>query len=169
MPAAGDLMTTLAPSRRPLVSADPLAAVLLVVGGGAGLIGFLLPWLEKQILTSVQTFTGWSIFRVGLPQGSISAGQLFALYALLCTALAGGACILLGIAMLLPLDHHPLGAIAMLLGLGSLAALAWWTFEWQRANNGLSQLFDQIQVGWYLAAASGVLAVVGAIRALARA
>lgn len=160
-------MTTVAPSRRPLVSADPIAAILLVLGGAAGVIGMLLPWLPADPRLASGSKTGWDLFVIGRAQ-DLPVGQWLAVYAVLATAVAGGACLLLGLAMLSRVDHHPLGAVAMLLGFGAIAALLWWTYDRQRTLGGLGTLFGQIHTGWYLAAASGLLAVAGAIRALSR-
>lgn len=158
---------TLLTARRVAVQPDFFAAGLLVLGGGLGLISILLAWkTDREISSSV---SGWSYVRLVLGSGAGSdTGQSISAFGVLGIAVAGGACFALGLATLLPLTHQPLGAIALMLGLAVVSALLWWSQENQRPLGGFGALLERVGPGWYLAAASGPLILIGAIRALSR-
>lgn len=164
-------MTVVAPPLAPragsIVHPDPLAALLLIIGGVAGLLELLLPWRPAvSSLPRYGSLTGWDLFVIGRNQ-QLPAGESLALYAVLGVAVAGGACILLGLATMAPIDHQPLGAIALLLGVASIGGAVWWAFRSSAAAGGWSTLLRHAQPGLYLFLASGVLIVVGAVKALA--
>lgn len=158
---------TLLTSRRVTVRPDTAAAVLLVLGGGLAVIGFLLPWSESSISSST---TGWNYVSLVLAQGSgAPAGQKVAAYGVLGVAVAGGACVVLGLASLLPVTHQPLGAIALMLGVAMLGAMLWWTYQAQNSvQGGMSALLQTLTTGWFLAAPAGLVCAIGGIRALSR-
>lgn len=156
------------PMRRRAVTPDAFAAIVLVLSGTAGVLSMFLPWLPADPKLPYGSKSGWDLFVIGRSQ-SLSAGATVAVYSVLAIAVAGGACILLGLLMLTPIDHHPLGAIALLLSVLSIAGAVWWTLDRRSSTVGLSQLLGQMQFGWYAAAAAGVIGVIGSIKALATA
>lgn len=158
---------TLLTARRVTVRPDFLAAMMLVLGGGAGLISVLLPWMTRREIAS--SMSGWTYVTLGLSSGAGGdTGQTVSAYGVLGIAVAGGACILLGLSTLLPITHQPLGAISLMLGLAVIGAVLWWSQENQRSAGGFGALFDQLGPGWFVAAAAGPLILIGAIRALSR-
>ena len=154
--------------------ADPVAAALLLVAGAVGIWQLLLPWRTITVDTAVTGFagdasaTGWQVYRllraVPDPTGDLRA----ATYSVLGVAVGGGALIVLGLTMMLPITHRPLGLAALLVsGLSVLAA--GWLLVRSRAifDVGLFGLFAQAQVGWYLFLSAGLLGVAGSWKALA--
>lgn len=161
-------MTIAAPVRpRPVVSADPTAGLLLILAGVTGILSLLLPW--KQADPRLPTYgskTGWDLFVIGHSQ-PLSAGDSLALYAVLGIAVAGGACVILGLVMFAPIDHLPLGAVTLLLGVATTAGALWWFLHGRGAAGGIRAMFSQTQLGWYLAIGAGIVELSGAIKALA--
>lgn len=159
------LVTSAPAPIRSSVTADPIAGVLLLLAGTAGMLELLLPWKRASPLLAGDA-TGWKLFEISRNQ-SLPAGDTLALYSLLGVAVAGGACVLLGLAMFAPIDHHPLGAIALLLSVLSIGGAVWYVLRTRSAVGGVAAIFEQGQVGFYLFLAAGVLGLVGAIKALA--
>lgn len=158
---------TLLTARRVTVRPDFIAAIMLVLGGGAALIGVLLPWMTGRQISS--STSGWTYVTLGLSSGAGGdTAQRVSAYGVLGIAVAGGACLLLGLATLLPLTHQPLGAVALMLGFAVIGAVLWWTQENQRSAGGFGALFDSLGPGWFVAAVGGPLILIGAIRALSR-
>lgn len=159
-------MVTSAPAPiRSSVTADPIAGMLLILAGVAGILELLLPWKRAVKLLSGDA-TGWKLFEISRNQ-SLSAGDTLALYSVLGVAVAGGACLLLGLAMFAPIDHHPLGAIALLLSVLSIGGAAWYVLRTRSAVGGVAAVFEQGEIGFYLFLAAGVIGLIGAIKALA--
>jgi hypothetical protein len=161
-------MVTSAPAPvRSSVTADPIAGVLLILAGTAGILELLLPWRPAvKALPSYSSLTGWDLFVIGRSQ-ALSAGDTLALYSVLGVAVVGGACLLLGLAMFAPIDHHPLGAIALLCSVVSIGGAIWWILQNRTAVGGIGTLFGQGEFGFYLFLAAGVIGLAGAIKALA--
>lgn len=161
-------MTTFVPApARPTVAPDYFAGLMLILGGIAGVLELLLPWSPAvDKLPAYGSLTGWDKLVIGSSQ-SLSAGDMIALYSVLGVAVAGGAAVLLGLAMFSPIDHQPFGAVALLLSIASVGAAIWWVLRNRQAAGGLGPLLVSAQIGWYLFAISGLLALIGAIKALA--
>ncbi len=161
------LMTAPPPATRP-VRADPIAAVLLLIAGALGIWQLLVPWLSVPVVGgSAGTPTGWQICRTlrALPAPSPEVG--WATLAVLGAAVGGGALIVLGLAMMAPISHRPLGAAALLISLLSLAGALWVAVHARLiVDVGLFGLFGQASAGWYLFLGSGALGIAGAWKAL---
>jgi len=159
---------TSAPVRtRPTVAADPVAGLLLIVSGVAGILELLLPWRAAvRTLPSYGSLTGWDFFVLGRGQ-ALAAGDTLALYTVLGVAVAGGACVLLGLAMFAPIDHHPLGAIALLASVASFGGALWWVLRNRLSAGGIGAVLAQGQIGFYLFLSAGLMGLIGAIKALA--
>jgi hypothetical protein len=152
---------------RPAVAADPIAGLLMIVAGAAGILELLLPWRAAvRTLPSYGSLTGWDFFVLGRGQ-ALSAGDTLALYTVLGVAVTGGACVLLGLAMFAPIDHHPLGAIALLCSVVSICGALWWVLRNRLSAGGIGAVFAQGQIGFYLFLAAGFIGLIGAIKALA--
>lgn len=150
-----------------MVSADPIAGLLLILAGAAGILTLLLPWKPADPrLPAYGSKTGWDLFVIGHSQ-QLSAGDSLALYALLGIAMAGGACVVLGLVMFAPIDHLPLGVVTLLLGVATTGGALWWFLHGRGAAGGLHAMVSQTQIGWYLALGAGIVEVAGAIKALA--
>lgn len=110
--------------------ADPLAAAILLIAGAIGLWQLLLPWrsagLEIPSVGAGQaSATGWQVYRLlhAVPDPTVDIRV--AMYAVLGVAVGGGALILLGLAMMLPINHRPLGMAALLISLLSIMGGCW--------------------------------------------
>lgn len=156
-----------APRPRVAVAPDYFAGLMLIVGGLAGVLELLLPWTPAvEKLPRYGSLTGWDKLVIGSSQ-SLSVADTVALYSVLAVAIAGGACIVLGLAMFTQIDHQPFGAIALLLSVLSIGGVVWWVLRSRQAAGGLGPMLTNAQVGWYLFAISGVICLIGAIKALA--
>lgn len=154
--------------------ADPVAAVLLLTAGAIGLWQLLLPWRSVTVDPGVPTSaagevstTGWQVYRllraIPDPAGDLRAATL----AVLGVAVAGGGLIVLGLAMMIAINHRPLGLAALLLSLLSVTAAGWLLVKSRTIFDvGLVGLFAEAQVGWYLFLAAGLLGVIGSWKAL---
>jgi len=154
--------------------ADPIAAVLLLIAGAIGLWQLLLPWRSVAVDPGVPasaagevSTTGWQVYRllraIPDPTGDLRAATL----AVLGVAVAGGGLIALGLAMMIAINHRPLGLAALLLSLLSVTAAGWLLVKSRTIFDvGLVGLFAQAQVGWYLFLAAGLLGVIGSWKAL---
>ncbi len=165
------------PSARPPVvgappRADPVAAVLLLVAGAVGVWQLLLPW--RAVADGVGSaagevkITGWQVYRLLRAVPSPTGDLRVATYCVLGVAVGGAALIVLGLTMMLAVDHRPLGAAAMLVSVLSLIGVGWLLVRAQAIFNvGLSGLFDQAQIGWFLFLTAGLIGVIGSWKALA--
>ena len=153
--------------------ADPIAATILLVAGAVGIWQLLLPWRALAVDPggsgpgTVFT-TGWQIYRllraVPDPDGDLRA----AMYSVLGVAVGGGALIALGLTMMLPINHRPLGLAALLVSVLSILGACWMLVRARAIFDvGLFNLFAQAQLGWYLFLAAGFLGLIGSWRALA--
>jgi hypothetical protein len=146
------------------VRADVAAFVLLVVGGAAGIAQLLVPWMSGSTEAPGRS-TGWQLFQIIkrlVPDQGFSF--TFAGYAILAVAVVGVAMVLLGVAMLFPIDHRPPGIVGLLASLIAVICAGWWVF-WG-PTGGISFAFQHAWIGWYLFIAAGVVGLVGAIKSL---
>ncbi|HEY5878056.1 MAG TPA: hypothetical protein VIU11_04045 [Nakamurella sp.] len=151
------------------VRADPIAAVLLLLAGAMGIWQLLLPWLTVGPGSGVPggSPTGWRVYRALRALPAPAPELSWATLSVLGCAVGGGALIVLGLAMMAPLNHRPLGAAALLISLLS-AAGALWVVVHARAvfDLGVFGLFGQAGAGWYLFLGSGLLGLAGSWKAL---
>lgn len=167
--APAGAMITSPPVGRP-VRADPIAAVLLLVAGAAGIWQLFAPWLKAGAADpggGPAAQSGWRVYRALRGLAAPSPELNWATLAVLGCAVAGGALLVLGVAMLAPINHRPLGAAALLISLLSMAG-ALWVIVHARVvfELGVFGLFGQASVGLYLFLGSGLLGLVGAWKAL---
>ncbi len=138
---------------------------MLIVGGGIGIAQLWLPWLAHGGVST----TGWDTFselKAVLSSGG-GAATAFGGYAILAVVVTGVASALLGIMMLLPLDHRPPAVIALVTALVALLCALYWLLWHGGSSTTLGDLFGAATVGWYLFLLSGLVALVGAAKALA--
>jgi hypothetical protein len=153
--------------------ADPLAAAILLIAGAIGLWQLLLPWRSAGIdIPNVgegqASATGWQVYRLlhAVPDPTVDIRV--AMYAVLGVAVGGGALILLGLAMMLPINHRPLGLAALLISVLSILGGCWILVRSKTVFDvGIFGLFSQAQLGWYLFLAAGIVGVFGSWKALA--
>jgi hypothetical protein len=160
------------PAARRTPRADPIAAALLLVAGAIGSWQLLLPWRTTTGGSAgtdggVPT-TGWQVYRllraIPDPGGDLRA----ATYSVLGVAVGGGALIVLGLTMMLAINHRPLGLASLLISLLCLLGAGWLLVRARTIFDvGLFSLFAQAQVGWYLFLCAGLLGVLGSWKALA--
>jgi hypothetical protein len=150
-----------------------VAAALLLIAGAIGIWQLLLPWRSAgvDVAGSGQpqaSATGWQVYRLlhAVPDPSVDIRV--ATYSVLGVAVTGGAFILLGLAMMLPINHRPLGLAALLLSVLSISGACWLLVRSRTIFDvGLFGLFTQAQLGWYLFLAAGIVGIGGAWKALA--
>src|SRR5664279_5059343 len=137
--------------------ADPVAAALLLVAGAVGIWQLLLPWRTITVDTAVTgsagdaSATGWQVYRllraIPDPTGDLRA----ATYSVLGVAVGGGALIVLGITMMFPINHRPLGLAALFVSALSLPGAGWMLIKARTIFDvGIFGLFAQAQLGWYV-------------------
>ena len=154
-----------------------MGAVLLIIGGVAGVAQLFLPWRTVTVGpvssagagTSADdgTITGWQIYRLIRAVSGPGADLSVVMYTVLGAAVGGGALILLGLAIMMPINHRPLGLAALLISILLILGSCWMLVRARSIFDvGLSGLFDQAQIGWYLFLACGVLGLIGAVKAL---
>ena len=112
--------------------------------------------------------TGWERFLAARTGASLSLGDFITAYSVVGTALAGAALILLGLAMFLPIDHRPLGAVALVLsigcdGLGAVVAGPRAPHVQPERRRICSSTREP---GWYLFLIAGPIGIIGSIKAL---
>ena len=158
--------------------ADVLGAVLLIAGGVAGVAQLFLPWRTVTVgpVSSAGAgapagddgpITGWQIYRLIRAVPGPGADLSVVMYTVLGAAVGGGALILLGLAIMMPINHRPLGLAAMLISSLLILGSCWMLVRARSIFDvGLSGLFDQAQIGWYLFLACGVLGLIGALKPL---
>lgn len=166
---AGAMMTA-PPVGRP-VRADPVSSVVLLIAGAAGIWQLFAPWLKVGAGATgaggPANPSGWQVYR-GLRLLAAPAPELsWATLAVLGCAVAGGALVVLGLAMLAPINHRPLGVAALLISLLSTAGALWVIVQARMVFDlGVFSLFGQAAVGVYLFLGSGLLGLVGAWKAM---
>jgi len=161
------------PAGAPAPRADPVAAAILLIAGAIGIWQLLLPWRTTSVDGSTEgpgtaSSTGWQVYRMLRalpdPDGDLRA----AMFSVLGVAVGGGALIVLGLTMMLPINHRPLGIAALLLSVLSILGACWMLVRARAIFDvGLFGLFGQAQLGWYLFLAAGILGVFGSWKAIA--
>jgi hypothetical protein len=151
---------------------DVLAALATIIGGAAALGQLFLTWSSIVPGVGLQDpdggVTGWERYLAARAGAALSFSDTVTAYSVIGSALAGGALVLLGLAMLLPLDHRPLGAVALALSILAFAAVVWWLVAGhQTFNQSVGDLFAHAGPGWYLFLIGGPVALLGSIKALA--
>jgi hypothetical protein len=158
--------------------ADVMGALLLIIGGFAGIAQLFLPWRTVTVgpvgtaTTGAAagddgTITGWQIYRLIRAVPGPGADLSVVMYTVLGAAVGGGALILLGLALMMPINHRPLGLAALLISILLILGSCWMLVRARSIFDvGLSGLFDQAQIGWYLFLACGVFGLTGALKAL---
>ena len=151
--------------------ADVLAAALTVLAGAAGVLQLLLSW--SSVVSGVGLrdtdgrITGWERYQSARAGAALSTGDTITAYSVLGTALAGAALVLLGLAMLAPIDHRPLAVVGLVVSLGALCADVWWLARGHNTfNQSVTDLFTHASAGWYLFLIAGPLGTVGSLKAL---
>ena len=150
--------------------ADLLAALLTVVAGACGLGQLFLSWSSMVTGVGLQAagggITGWERYQAARTGAALSTSDTITAYSVIGAAFAGAALVLLGLFMLTPIDHRPLGVVALLLSIGSLAGAAWWLLHGhQTFNQSISELFSHAGPG-YLFLAAGPIGILGSAKAL---
>jgi len=153
------------------VRTDPIAAILLLVAGAIGIWQLLLPWLTVAVgsgpAAGVDSPTGWRVYRALRALSAPSPELSWATLAVLGCAVGGGALVVLGLAMMAPVNHRPLGAAALLISLLSLAGALWVLVHARMVFDvGVFGLLGQATAGWYLFLGSGLLGIAGSWKAL---
>ena len=168
----------LPPSPQAAPRADVMGAVLLIIAGVAGVAQLLLPWRTVTVgpVGTAGTgavaggdgaISGWQIYRLIRAVPGPGADLSVVMYTVLGAAVGGGALILLGLAMLMPINHRPLGLAAMLISILLILGSCWMLVRARSIFDvGLNGLFDQAQIGWYLFLACGVVGLIGALKPL---
>ena len=155
--------------------ADVMGAVLLIIAGIAGVAQLFLPWRTVTVgpaSTGAAAgddggITGWQIYRLIRAVPGPGADLSVLMYTVLGAAVGGGAFIMLGLAMVIPINHRPLGLAATLISSLLILGSCWMLVRARSIFDvGLSGLFDQAQIGWYLFLACGVLGLIGALKPL---
>jgi len=164
--------TTYAPARSHSGGprADPIAAILLLIAGFCGLIQYAVAGFPighsqpvggsvlsgKQLLATLSVYT-----RDATATANVTR------IAILVTAVGGGALVVLGLCCLLPVNHRPFGTVALIISLASIAAVVWMLAQAEQVlGSPMSSLLSLDNPGWYLMAATAVVGLFGAVRAL---
>lgn len=159
------------PGARRAVRPDPVAALLLLAAGVAGVWQLFLPWFSVTPPgpgPGGPAATGWQVYR-GLRLLPDPPPDLrWATLAVLGCAVAGGALVVLGLAVLAPINHRPLGVAAVLISLLAVTGALWVVVHARPVFDlGVFGLFGQATTGFYLFLGSGLVGLLGAGRAMA--
>jgi hypothetical protein len=151
---------------------DFLAALLLLLGGTAGLLQYLLGGYAIGQLQPVggAVLSGRDLLHTlaGYADDGSGAGNVTRI-AILVATVGGGALVLLGISMLLPLNHRPLAAVSLIIALAAVAAAVWLIAQAERMlGSPVSAVLDAGHPGWYYVVAVAVFGLFGSVRALGR-
>jgi len=150
--------------------ADPVAAVLLLIAGFFGLIQYAVsgfPIGQSQpvggsVLSGKQLLATLSVYT-----RDATAAASVTRIAILVAAVGGAALVALGLCCLLPVNHRPFGTVALIISLAAVAATVWMLAQAEQVlGSPMSALLSLDNPGWYLMAATSVVGLFGAIRAL---
>ena len=150
---------------------DLPAAMLTVLAGAAGVLQLFVSW--SSIVSGVGLrdtdgqITGWERYQSARAGAGLSTADTITAFSVLGTALAGAALVLLGLAMLAPIDHRPLAVVGLIVSVGAVTADFWWlTRGHDTFNQSVTDLFTHASAGWYLFVIAGPLGTVGSLKAL---
>jgi len=147
--------------------ADPVAFLLLLIAGTCGVAQYLIsgfPVGQSQALGGT-VVTGKQLLS-DLSAHDTSTASVTRI-AILVTTVGGGALLLLAITTLLPINHSPLGAVALVISLAVVAASIWFLAQAARVlGSPASALLSTDHLGWYLTAAAALVGVVGSLKSL---
>lgn len=154
---------------RSAVRPDLVAGFLLLLGGAAAAVSLVLPWKPAdENLPAFGSKTGWDLFVIGRDLGDDGWSKLIAVYSIPALSVVGAASVLFALMMFARIDHLPPGTFAMLMTAGGLVGGGFWLVQGGLSGNGIGTLLGQLQVGWFVGMAGAVVALIGAIVALAR-
>jgi hypothetical protein len=150
---------------------DLLAAAVTVVAGAAGVLQLFFSWSSMVSGVGLRDtdgrITGWERYQSARAGAALSTGDTITAFSVLGAALAGVALVLLGLAMLAPIDHRPLGVVGLIVSLAALTADVWWLARGHDTfNQSVADLFTHASAGWYLFLIAGPLGTVGSLKAL---
>jgi len=146
---------------------DPVAFLLLVIAGACGLATYLVSGFPvgQSFVAEGTVVTGQDLMAILVTHGTPT--DTVTRIGLLVTTVGGGALVLLAIATLLPITHKPLGGVALMIGLGGVASAVWLLAQASAVlGSPASALLSGNRLGWYLMAASALIGLVGAFKAL---
>jgi len=147
--------------------ADPVAFLLLLIAGACGLAQYLVSGypVGQSFAGAGTVVTGEELLPVLVTLGTPTANVTR--IALLVTTVGGGALILLAISTLLPINHRPLGGVALMFALAGIATSAWLLAQAATVlGSPATDLLSGDQLGWYLTAAFSVIGIAGSFKAL---
>lgn len=111
--------------------------------------------------------TGWERYQAARAAGSLSVRDTVTAFSVVGTAMAGAALILLALGLLAPIDHRPLGVVALVSSLVALSSAGWWLARGHHTfNQSIGELFTAAGPGWYLFLVAGPIGMVGAAKAI---
>ena len=147
---------------------DVVAGLFTLVGGALGVIQLLVSWVSTPIAAGESTsLDGWTLFQLSRVGASFSTSTAISAYSILATGIAGGVLVVLGIMMLIPMPHHVLGGIALLMAVIAVAGAVWWLIQSsQTLGLSIGDLFSSAGPGLYFFLVGGLLALVGALKAI---
>ncbi len=146
---------------------DPLAFLLLILAGAAGIAQYLMAGypVGRSDPLGGSVVTGRELLSELGPHVNSTAS--ITRIALLVIVVGGAALVLLGLAALLPMSHGPVGLAALLIALAIGGAAAWIAVQSSRVlGSPVSALLAGGEIGWYLTVAAALIGMVGAFRAL---
>ena len=155
VPQPAEVVATDSPGRQ-----DPVAAVLLLLGGLFAVLQLTLRWFTADDGSWV---TGWGWYYNTDPTG---IGSIGASYAIMVSALAGVVMLLAGIGLLVrPAARRVLGTIGLIAGLVAAGCALWWLTV---GPLKVADAFKQAGIGWYLFLLAGLFGAIGGGKAKAR-
>lgn len=148
--------------------ADPVAGIILLVAGVAGVAQLFLSWTSRVLGVGLPgEITGWQWFKAAKELGPADLGASIAAYSGLLVAVGGGALVLLALAMFAPINHRPLGAAGLLLSVAATGAALCWVLHNRSSLGGFGAMTESAELGWFLFLSSGLIGVIGSLKALA--
>jgi hypothetical protein len=135
------------------------AAILLLVGGLAGVLQFFLPWIDA----SGQTVTGMDVADVAGSASTLGSSEATLIQIGIYAVLIGGArALFAGAALFVPMQNRRvLGALSLVVSIAMVAGAIFWL------TSGTPNP-DSTSVGYYLFLGAGAVALIGSIVALAK-
>ncbi|AZI57688.1 hypothetical protein EH165_05500 [Nakamurella antarctica] len=147
-----------------------LAAVLLIIGGACGVTQWFIKGYPVGQLQPVggSSYSG-SALLANLQEYSGETAFAITRVALLIVTIGGGGIVILALAMLLPVNHRPLGVAGLVLAAGAAVSAVWTISKASEVlGSAASSLLSSSDPGWYLMVATAVFGGLGSVAALAR-